>query len=98
MTREGGRVEGACKGLRVEATCEGQRVKATREGGHVEGALQEGGGGRHCVVCQERQGMGERQHRVASRRRPEVAGVSDILSCPKGVKGGAAASSQDKLR
>ena len=42
--------------------------------------------------------MGEWQHRVASRRRPEVAGVSDILSCPKGVKGGAAASSQDKLR
>ena len=42
--------------------------------------------------------MGEQQHHVASRRHPEVAGMSDVLSCPKGVKGGVAASSQDKLR
>ena len=42
--------------------------------------------------------MGEQQHHVASRRHPEVAGMSDVLSCPKGVKGGVAASSQDKLQ
>ena len=74
-------VEGARKRARIEATHEGghsegarkgAHVEATRKGGHSEGALQEGGGGRPCVVCQERQGMGERQHRVASRRRPEA--------------------------
>jgi hypothetical protein len=34
--------------------------------------MQEGGGGAMLCRVQERQGMGEWQHRVASRRRPEA--------------------------
>jgi hypothetical protein len=68
-----------------------RRVKAMREGGRVEGALQEGGGGGDVVSCARRgrNGGAATSCCVQAASRGKACGV---LSCPKGVKGGAAAS------
>ena len=53
--------------------------------------IQEGGGGRRCVVCRRGRGWGSGNIMMRPGGVPRQ-GVSGILSRPKGVKGGAAAS------